>query len=178
MTAPEPEGLWRLSRQDSRPIPEAYGGIRAGIRRGFNPVYLIRGSMGKLAFNPVPVVAEFIQRSGGHSAKTMRAYFILFKTHAAYGPAESVFSKRNGFGTIAGKDVLVAAGIRPQFFQNSRCLPAERDRMVASHFHAFRLAGNGVPSCRSQSGRGGRFFRGNQEKDARSMETTRQLPED
>lgn len=119
MTAPEPDGLWLSSRQDSRPIPEAYGGVRVGIWPGFNPVYLLRGSMGKLAFNPVPVVAEFIQRSGGHSAKTMRAHFILFKTHAAYGPAESVFSKENGFGTIAGKDVLIAAGIRPQFFQNS-----------------------------------------------------------
>ena len=36
--------------------------------------------------------------------------------------------------------------------------------MVAPHFRAFRLAGNGVRSCRSQSGRGGRFFRGKQEK--------------
>ena len=90
MTAPEPDGFWLSSRQDSRPIPEAYGGVRAGIRPGFNPVYL-----GKLAFNPVPVVAEFIQQSGGHSAKTMRAHFILFKIHAACGPAESGFSKGN-----------------------------------------------------------------------------------
>ena len=58
-----------------------------------NPVYLLRGSVGKLALNPVPVVAEFIKKGGGHSAKTMRAHFILFKTHAAYGPAESGFPK-------------------------------------------------------------------------------------
>lgn len=124
----------------------AFGQIFGAV---VNPVYLLRGSVGKLALNPVPVVAEFIKKGGGHSAKTMRTHFILSKKHAAYGPAESGFSKGNGFGTVAGKDVLIAAGIRPQFFQNSRCLPAERDRMVASHFHASRLAGNGVSSCRS-----------------------------
>ena len=50
----------------------------------------------------------------------------------------ATFSKGNGFGAVAGKDVLIAAGICPQFFQNSQCLPAKRDRTVAPHFHAFR----------------------------------------
>ena len=94
--------------------------------------------MGKLAFNPVPVVAEFVEKGGCHSAKTVRAHFILFKTHAAYGPAESGFSKGNGFGAVAGKDILIAAGIRPQFFQNGQRLPAEGNKMVTPHFHAFR----------------------------------------
>ena len=37
---------------------------------------------------------------------------------AAIRVLQGGFSKRNGFRTVAGKDVLSTAGIRPQFFQN------------------------------------------------------------
>lgn len=45
--------------------------------------HVVPFTVGKLALNPVPVVAEFVEQSGSQGTETVDAHFILGAAHAA-----------------------------------------------------------------------------------------------
>ena len=74
--------------------------------------------MGELPFDPVSVVAEFIEQCGREGTKSMGAHFILGIAHAAYCIEYGRIGQRACYGADGGEEKLSVAGKLLQLFQD------------------------------------------------------------
>ena len=92
--------------------------------------------MRELAFNPIPVIAEFVEQGGGDGTETVRAHFVLGVAHTAQGIEHGDVGDRLHIRPDGQEEVLAGARIRVQFLKNLHGLRGQRHNVHLLHLGA------------------------------------------